>query len=187
MPFSSSPDQNTVKPKQYIGLLLLQKFSLASMASCTEFFAQVNRLLERDSYEVILIAETGTTVSSSCGVSVTVDVAMRSVGVANLSYAPALNTLLVLSASPLPQRGFDDVIAWLRAAPNWLQAPMPTATNAAQNSANTARVPALGGIGTGAYLLARAGLLNGSRATIDWTYASLFAEDFPAVVVSSNL
>ena len=45
----------------------------------------------------------------------------------------------------------------------------------------------VGGIGTGTYLLARAGLLRGCRATLHWPYTSLLAEAFPDTVVSSNL
>ena len=43
------------------------------------------------------------------------------------------------------------------------------------------------GIGTGTYLLARAGLLRGGRATIHWPYTSLLADDFPDTIVWSNL
>ncbi len=166
-PYGRNANAEVAPQIQRIGLFLLPKFSLASMASCTELFAQVNQLLERDSYEVVLISEAGTPVMSSCGVAIAVHAAMGSVGL--------LNTLFVLSASPLPQRGFENVILWLRTIQSRLQ------------GGQNATAPSLGGIGTGAYLLARAGLLNGARATIDWAYASLFAEDFPPVIVSSNL
>ncbi len=152
---------------QRLGIFLLPKFSLASMASCTELYAVVNQLLAVDSYEVVLISETGAPVTSSCGLVISVHTAMANVG--------ALGSLLVLSASPLPQRGFENVIAWLRGINHRILRDQNTG------------VPTLGGIGTGAYLLARAGLLGGLRATIDWTYATLFAEDFPTVIVSSNL
>lgn len=166
-PYGRTANAEVAPLNHRLGLLLLPKFSLASMASCTELFAQVNQLLERDSYEVVLISEAGAPVTSSCGVTIAVHTAMGGIG--------SLNTLFVLSASPLPQRGFETVIAWLRTIHSRLQ------------GGQNANTPSLGGIGTGAYLLARAGLLSGARATIDWAYASLFAEDFSSVIVSSNL
>ena len=48
--------------------------------------------------------------------------------------------------------------------------------------------PALiGALGTASWWLARAGLLEGYRATIHWQEIHRFAESFPHVVVSSNL
>jgi transcriptional regulator GlxA family with amidase domain len=43
----------------------------------------------------------------------------------------------------------------------------------------------LGGICTGAHVLARAGLLDGKRATIHWENQSSFSEDFPEVELSN--
>ncbi len=39
---------------------------------------------------------------------------------------------------------------------------------------------AIGGVSGGAYLLARAGLLEGYRLTLHWEHASAFREDFPS-------
>lgn len=46
---------------------------------------------------------------------------------------------------------------------------------------------ALGGICTGSYLLARAGLLSGYRATIHWWNIANLRESFPNTLVSNNL
>ena len=40
-------------PRRRIGILLLPKFSLVSMANCTALYAQVNQVLERDVFEVV--------------------------------------------------------------------------------------------------------------------------------------
>jgi AraC family transcriptional regulator, L-arginine-responsive activator len=78
-----------------------------------------------------------------------------------------IDAAFVVSDVPLPQMGHDEMLRWLAAL--------------------AGRDVTLGGIGTGAFVLGRAGLLNGYRATIHWPYAALLAEEFPSCVVSSNL
>ena len=45
----------------------------------------------------------------------------------------------------------------------------------------------IGGICTGAYLLAKAGMLNGYRCTVHWENISAMYDEFPDLVVSSDL
>jgi transcriptional regulator GlxA family with amidase domain len=45
----------------------------------------------------------------------------------------------------------------------------------------------LGGIGGGAFLLARAGLLKNRRLTLHWVYASAFSEEFPDADLKRSL
>ncbi len=49
------------------------------------------------------------------------------------------------------------------------------------------RKSALGGICTGSYLLARAGFLNGYRCTVHWENINAMYDEFPQLVVSSDL
>ena len=46
---------------------------------------------------------------------------------------------------------------------------------------------AIAGLDTGSYWMARAGLLSGYRATLHWQEINRFSDDFPDVIVSSNL
>jgi transcriptional regulator GlxA family with amidase domain len=48
------------------------------------------------------------------------------------------------------------------------------------------RLRRVGSICTGAFLLARAGLLNGRRATTHWKYCERLAQRYPAVKVESD-
>jgi transcriptional regulator GlxA family with amidase domain len=48
------------------------------------------------------------------------------------------------------------------------------------------RLRRIGSICTGAFLLARAGLLNGRRATTHWKYCDLLARRYPAVMVEPD-
>jgi transcriptional regulator GlxA family with amidase domain len=46
---------------------------------------------------------------------------------------------------------------------------------------------AIGGVSGGAYLLARAGLLDGYRATIHWEHLPAFSEEFPHLAIERSL
>src|SRR4029077_2231738 len=45
----------------------------------------------------------------------------------------------------------------------------------------------LGALDTGAHVLAKAGLLNGSRVSINWEAAPAFSEEFPDIEVTGEL
>ena len=45
----------------------------------------------------------------------------------------------------------------------------------------------MGGVGGGAFLLARAGLLKGRRVTLHWAYATAFREEYPDVALRRSL
>ena len=45
----------------------------------------------------------------------------------------------------------------------------------------------IGGISGGPYILARAGLLDGHRATLHWEHQPAFSEDFPEIEVTPSL
>ena len=149
------------------GLLLLPQFSMLSLSGAIDVLAEANRILDVPAFSTVLLSVGGAVVPSSSSLAIPVD--------GELDSAPDLDGVFVLSDTPLPQRGYVAAVAWLR---KFVQ---PNAMSA------HARHKLVGGIGTGAYLMARANLLRGCRATIHWPYASLFAEDFPETVVSSNL
>lgn len=156
---------NTVTARY--GFLLLPQFSMLSLSGAIDVLAEANRVLDKAAFSAVLLAPSGNVVTSSSAIKVPVD--------HELTAAPDLDGVFVLAETPLPQRGYEAAVTWLQ---KFVQA------NALSSKIHHKLA---GGIGTGAYLLARAGLLRGCRATIHWPYASLFAEDFPDTVVSSNL
>jgi transcriptional regulator GlxA family with amidase domain len=78
-----------------------------------------------------------------------------------------LDMVFVIGPNPIPSRGFGEVSQWLR-------------RQAAQGVA-------LGGIDTGSFFLARAGLLDGYRCTIHWEDRDALVEHFPHLIVSNHL
>lgn len=155
---------------QRVGFLLMPQFSLLSLAGAMDVLSESNRLLDEQAFDAVIISADGAPVPSSGPVTIPVD--------GSISAAPDLDAVFVLSDSPLPQRGAEDIVAWLQ---NFALSPRPSPAGA--KGANRH----MGGVGTGAWLLARAGLLRGHRATIHWPYTSLFSEGFTETVVSSNL
>ncbi len=147
-----------------IGFILLPRFSLAALGSVMGVIEAVNDL-QHDAGLRVHILHSGE--PATAGERPPVASASR-IQIATAASEPLqLDALFVVGDAPLPEVGYDTVVAQI---------------------ANAARVGRfIGGLGTGAWLLARAGVLNGKRATIHWPYTSLFAERFPDVVVSSHI
>jgi transcriptional regulator GlxA family with amidase domain len=144
---------------QRLGFLLLPRFPMLSLAGALDALAQANEHQMQRLFECPLLSVDGAAVLSSAQALVQVN--------GTLSTLPTLHGVFVVCDAPLPETGLDDVIAALRAF--------------AQGGG------LLGGIGTGAWLLARAGVLKDRRATIHWPYVSLFAQRFAEVVVSGDV
>ncbi|QEQ98434.1 GlxA family transcriptional regulator [Neptunomonas concharum] len=151
-------EEKKTGPKRF-GFLLLPNFSLIAFSSAIEPLRMANWVTGDECYETLLISHDGEAVASSFGVQTLVD--------CSLNDMPTLDALFVCGASPVARTGNEAVIGWLRK----------------QRHANIA----LGGIGTGSYLLACAGLLNNYRATIHWWDIASLKEDFPNTQVTNNL
>ena len=129
-----------------------------------EVFAGANALLgarERaPGYELSLLSRDGAPVSSSSGLRITPD--------HDLAHAPApLDTLILPGGWGHGDAERDEqLIAWI-----------------AEASATARRTVS---VCTGAFLLARAGLLAGRRATTHWASAARLAESYPDVEVDPD-
>ncbi|TPE50336.1 GlxA family transcriptional regulator [Maribrevibacterium harenarium] len=142
------------------GFLLLPNYSLLGFSSAAETLHMANWVSGKELYRFCTIGQNTKEVLSNSGVATQVDYELQD--------APDdLDAIFVCGASPVVQ--VDDP-----ALEKWLQRQARTGI-------------CLAGICTGSYVLARAGLLNGYRATIHWWSIANLRDEFPGIVVSSHL
>jgi AraC family transcriptional regulator, L-arginine-responsive activator len=146
------------KPLRF-GILLLPHASMADFAMACEVLTRANQLAERKIYEFLTLSLDGTPVPLSNGLQFTVDLP--------LAYSPRLDGLLIFAGDISSDVNSEELTRGI-------------------NAQNLGKMQ-LAGFGCASYWLARAGFLNGRRATIHWQDINQFTEDFPEVVVSSNL
>ena len=148
-----------------VGFVLWPDFGPLSLAGALEALNAANQVLDDAVYEPLLLGVDSHAVSGAGGLRVHTRV---------LREAPPLDVAFVVSdhtvggtatAQPGPQQA--QLTGWLLA------------------QAAAGRV--LGGIGTGAGLLAEAGVLRGHRATVHWPHVAMLAQRHPGVVVSQSL
>jgi transcriptional regulator GlxA family with amidase domain len=149
------------RPRRFV-FVLLPRFTMMSFASAVECLRLANQVTERRLYDWVLTgesegpADTEGHVACSAGVSFRLDTDL-----------PELNrddTVILCG-------GLDVAGATTKRLLNWLRR-------------EARRGPAVGGLCTAAWTLARAGLLDGKRATIHWENHDSFAEEFPDVTLS---
>ncbi|MEM9146810.1 MAG: GlxA family transcriptional regulator [Pseudomonadota bacterium] len=146
------------RPREF-AFLLCPQFSLIAFAAAIEPLRLANRVSRRPLYRWVLVSEGGGSVSSSNGTAV-----MSDSGLEDLRRE---TRIIVCAGLDLAQAASKPVLTWLR---------------------RQARLGVgLGGVCTGAHVLAKAGFLDGKRATIHWENQSAFAEEFPEVELSNLL
>jgi transcriptional regulator GlxA family with amidase domain len=142
-----------------LGLFLIDGFALMSYAAVIEPFRAAKNLAGRQLYRWTHISVDGRPVCASNGASVLAD---RAVG-----RPLACDTLFVFAGGD--PAAFSDVktFAWLR--------------RLARSNVR------LAGVSGGPFLLARAGLLDGYRATIHWNHRPAFLDAFPTLAIEPSL
>ena len=152
-------DAPVVLRKCRYAFLTLPNYSLIAVANAIEPLRMANRLFGRDVYEWSIISLDGLPSNASSG--------------------------LALS----PTSTFDELsavdIVFVCGGINVREAVSPALLAALRRLAER-RVP-LGGLCTGGYALARAGLLDDCRATIHWENLSALREEFPQVRINDQL
>ena len=132
---------------------------MMAFASAIEPLRSANRLRREKLFDWQLYSRDGAPVRASNGVDITVHGAMDD-GI-------ALDLLLVCAGTRDAGVGDAAIAKWLRALAR--------------------RGTAIGGISLGAYVLARAGLLDGRRCALHWESLAAFAEQFPRIRTTSDI
>ncbi len=148
----------SAKPRRFI-FVLLDKFSMLSFASALDSLRIANRMADKDLYAWQLVGEGGDTVSCSAGTTFKLD--------DDLSDLQRDDVVLVCGGVDVQRATTKKILNWLR-----------------REARKGIRV---GGLCTGAYTLAKAGLLEGKRATIHWENADSFAEEFENVELTKSV
>jgi transcriptional regulator GlxA family with amidase domain len=144
---------------QWIGFLLIPKFSMIAFASAIETLRIANRLSERRLYEWRLFSVDGESVAASNGIDI--------VPFGRIADMERYRTVIVCSGMDVERYDVSRIKNWLR---------------------RFDRLGCtIGALCTGAHVLARAGLLNGYRCTIHWENLAGFVEEFPDIEVSTDL
>jgi transcriptional regulator GlxA family with amidase domain len=148
----------TDKPAHYV-FVLLNNFSLLSFASALECLRIANRMSGRKLYSWEVQTETGETVSCSAGSVFAPD--------AKLGELSREDTVLLCAGLDVQGATTKPVLNWMR-----------------REARKGLRI---GGLCTGAYVLAKAGLLDGRRATIHWENHDGFTEEFENVELTKSV
>lgn len=156
---TSQQDSTHHHPTRTVGFLLVNNFTMLALATAVEPLRMANQLSGRELYDWHTISEDGGGVTASDGISITPDCAMADSG--------ALDVLIVVG-------GVNITRSYSRRQISWLQA--------------MARKPILiGGVCTGPYLLAAAGLLDGYHCSAHWECIASMQEAWPKVRCTNQL
>lgn len=143
----------------HIVFLLLDRFTLMAYAAAVEPLRLANRVMGRQVYSWQVLSETGAPVHCSNGTEVSV--------AGGLGDVPGDAMILVCGGVDVQRATTPAILSWLR--------------KRARHGAT------IGGICTGAWTLAKAGLLDGHRATIHWENHDALIEDFPEIDLTKSV
>lgn len=142
-----------------IGFLLLDNFTMIALASAVEPLRMANQLSGKELYDWYTITEDGGPVFASDGIQITPDTSM--------SAAPKLDTLIVVG-------GVNITRSYTRRQISWIQS-------------LARKHVCLGGVCTGPYLLADAGVMDGYECSAHWECIAALQEAYPRVLCSNHL
>ena len=149
---------HATKPRKFI-FVLLPKFTLLSFASALECLRISNRMSNQILYEWEIISENGTSIICSAGIEFSVD--------HDLNELNRDDTIMLCGGENIRAATTKRLLSWLRR--------------------ESRRGLAIAGLCTGAFPLAKAGLLEGKRATIHCENQDSFTEEFENVELTKSV
>ena len=147
-----------IGPKQYV-FILLDQFTMLCFSSAVDALRIANRMSGKELYRWTLAGEGGEVAWCSAGIGFKLD--------CDLPDITRDDTVLVCG-------GIDVAAATSKKMLNWLR-------REARKGAT------IGGLCTAGYTLAKAGLLDGKRATIHWENQDSFIEEFEDVTLTKSV
>lgn len=151
-------DRHAGHPRRFV-FVLLENFTLLSFASALESLRIANRMAGTQIYDWRLIGEGGEESTCSAGTTFRLD--------GDLGELQRDDTVLVCGGIEVQNATTKKVLSWLR------------------REARKGLV--IGGLCTAGYTLAKAGLLDGKKATIHWENADSFTEEFDEVNLTKSV
>ncbi|MGJ8617039.1 MAG: GlxA family transcriptional regulator [Sulfitobacter sp.] len=148
----------TDKPRRFI-FVLLDNFTLLSFASAVECLRIANRMAGRTAYSWRIVGEGGETMPSSSGAVFTLD--------GDLDDLSRDDTLMICGGIDVQAATTKKLLGWLRR--------------------EARKGLMVGGLCTAAFTLAKAGLLEGKKATIHWENQDSFSEEFQEVKLTKSV
>lgn len=155
----SKPDTTPALRRKRFVFLLLDRFTMMSFSCAIEPLRVANRVMGKSFYQWTLAGENGSEVACSNGAFFKLDMGLDEI--------QREDTVLVCG-------GIDVQAATTKPILNWLRR-------------EARRGVAIGGICTGSYTVAKAGLLDGKRATIHWENQDSFSEEFEDVKLTKSV
>ena len=149
---------HATKPRKFV-FVLLPKFTLLSFASALECLRISNRMSNQILYDWEIISENGTSIICSAGIEFSVD--------HDLNELIRDDTIMLCGGENIRAATTKRLLSWLRR--------------------ESRRGLAIAGLCTGAFPLAKAGLLEGKRATIHWENQDSFTEEFENVELTKSV
>lgn len=146
------------KPLRFV-FVLLPRFSLLAFSAAVEALRVANRMAGHTCYTWTFLGEGGDIAVSSAGARIALDGDLAELG--------RDDTILVCGGLDVQDASSKRLINWLRR--------------------EARRGCPIGGVCTGAHVLAEAGLLDGRRATIHWENQDSFAEEFLDVTLTKSV
>jgi len=161
MSVAQRPSRNEApqqRRKRFV-FVLLENFTLLSFASAVEALRIANRMSERPLYDWRVIGEGGDLIRSSAGSTFKLD--------GELDEVQRDDVVMLCGGIDVQLATTKRVLSWLRR--------------------EARKGVVIGGLCTAAYTLAKAGLLDGKKATIHWENQDSFAEDFDDVELTKSV
>ena len=148
----------STKPRRFV-FALLENFTMLCFAAAVESLRIANRMAGRELYRWSLMSESGQPVVCSGGIEFVVQ--------SELTEVLRDDTVMICG-------GINGQVATTKKVLNWIRR-------------EARRGPIIAGLCTAGFTLAKAGLLEGKRATIHWENQDSFAEEFDGVELTKSV